>query len=51
VEQSFGKVYGFKLVLTEDNGADGAFPRPAQSSPLVRAAQGMGARIREEVAE
>ena len=51
VEQSFGKVYGIKLVLIEDNGAGGASPRPAQSSPLVRAAQGMGARIREEAAE
>jgi hypothetical protein len=50
VEQSFGKVYGIKLVLTEDNGAGGASPRPAQSSPLVRAAMGMGARNpREEV--
>ena len=51
VEQNFGKVSGFKLVLMEDNGAGGASPRPAQSSPLVRAAMGMGARIREEVPE
>ena len=51
VEQNFGKVHGIKLVLIEDNGASSVFPRPAQSSPLVRAAQGMGARIREEVVE
>jgi len=52
VEQNFGKVYGIKLVLIEDSGAGSASPRAAQSSPMVRAAMGMGARNpREEVVE
>jgi DNA polymerase-3 subunit gamma/tau len=52
VEQNFGKVYGIKLVLIEDNGAGGASSRPGQSSPMVRAAMGMGARNpREGVVE
>jgi hypothetical protein len=52
VEQNFGRVYGIKLVLIEDNGAGSASPRAAQSSPMVRAAMGMGARNpREEVVE
>jgi hypothetical protein len=42
---------GFKLTLLEDNYAGGASPRSAQTSPLVRTAMGMGARIIEEVVE
>ena len=49
VAQFFGRSYEFKLTIIE--GAGGASPRTAQSSPLVRAAMGMGARILEEVVE
>jgi hypothetical protein len=51
VEQFFDQPYGFKLTLVGDAGASGTSPRPAQNSPLVRAAMGMGAKIVEEVVE
>ncbi len=50
VSQFFNGVKEFKLTLVEGNGSGGS-PRTAQSSPLVRAAMGMGARILEEVPE
>ena len=49
VAQFFGRSYEFKLTIIE--GVGGTSPRTAQSSPLVRAAMGMGARILEEVVE
>ena len=48
--QFFDGVKEFKLTLVEGNGSSGT-TRTAQSSPLVRAAMGMGARILEEVPE
>ena len=51
VGQFFDKPYEFKLTLLEGNGPGGAASRPAQNSPLVRTAMGMGARILEEVVE
>jgi len=50
VSQFLNGVKEFKLTLVEGDGS-GASPRTAQSSPLVRAAMGMGARILEEVPE
>ncbi len=50
ISQFFDGVKEFKLTLVEGNGSS-ANPRTAQSSPLVRAAMGMGARILEEVPE
>ena len=51
IGQCFGQSYDFKITLAEGSGSGGAGPRGAQSSPLVRAAMGMGARILEEVPE
>ena len=55
VAQSFGTPYNFKLTLAADPGSGpsgaGRTSRQAQQSSLVRAAQGMGARIIREVAE
>ena len=51
VAQSFQHPYEVKLTLAQDNGAGGASTGSAQSSPLVRTAMGMGARILEEVVE
>ena len=51
VEQSFGASYNFTLTLVGDNGDSVTSSLPSQNSPLVRAAQGMGARIIEEVPE
>ena len=51
ISQCFGRTYEFKLTLIEGNGAGSSSPAPAQNSPLVRAAMGMGARIIKEVAE
>ncbi len=50
VNQFFIGVKEFKLTLVDGNGS-GASPRTVQSSPLVRTAMGMGARILEEVPE
>ena len=49
VVQFFGASSNFTLTLVGDNGGDGNTPRPSQTSPLVRAALGMGARIVDEV--
>ena len=51
ISQHFGRNYEFKLTLVEGNSESGGSSRPAQNSPLVRAAMGMGARILEEVEE
>jgi len=50
VAKSFGKNYNFKLTLASGQ-PSGVTSRQAQQSSLVRAAQGMGARIVREVAE
>ena len=47
----FGSPYDFKLVLAGGDGNGGDNPKTSQTSPLVRAALGMGARILEETAE
>ena len=51
ISRCFGRSYEFKLTLIEGNGAGSASRTSAQSSPLVRAAMGMGARILKEVEE
>ena len=51
IGQCFDKGYEFKITLTEDNGNGGSAQTPAQNSPLVRTAMGMGARILKEVTE
>jgi DNA polymerase-3 subunit gamma/tau len=50
VSQIFGASYDFKLTLLEEN-RDSSVAGPAQNSPLVRVAIGMGARVIEEVVE
>ena len=51
VAKCFGESYAFKLTLNgEPNDGEEAH-RPAQRSPLVRTAMGMGARIVEETTE
>ena len=48
IAKFFGAPYGFKIIMAGEN-ADGGNPiRQAQQSPLVRAALGMGARIKKE---
>ncbi len=49
VNQHLGSVYDLKLTLLDEKRDGGA--GPAQNSPLVRIALGMGARIIEEVSE
>ena len=49
VVQFFGASSNFTLTLVGDNGGGGNTPKPSQTSPLVRAALGMGARIVDEV--
>ena len=51
VAKSFGESYGFKLTLNGEPGNGEEAHRPAQRSPLVRTAMGMGARIVEETTE
>ena len=51
VATSFGSAYDFRLTLANGNGAAGNNSKTAQQSPLVRAAQSMGARILQEVEE
>ena len=51
IAQFLGQTYEIKITLMEGSGSGAAGPRSAQSSPLVRAAMGMGARILEEVPE
>jgi DNA polymerase-3 subunit gamma/tau len=48
VEKFFGVSYAFRLTLAGESGDSSSPTRPAQQSPLVRAALGMGARIIEE---
>ena len=47
----FGAPYDFKLVLAGSDGNGGDNLKTSQTSPLVRAALGMGARILEETSE
>ena len=47
----FGAQYNFNLVLAGGEGNGGDNVKTSQTSPLVRAALGMGARILEETAE
>ena len=49
--REFFEASDFRLSLLGDNGDVSGPIRPAQSSPLVRAALGMGARLVEEVEE
>jgi hypothetical protein len=51
VAKYFGESYAFKLTLNGDAGNGAEAYRPAQQSPLVRTAMGMGARIVEETTE
>jgi DNA polymerase-3 subunit gamma/tau len=51
ISECFGQSYDLKITLAEGNGSSGAYPKASQTSPLVRAAMGMGARILEEVPE
>jgi DNA polymerase-3 subunit gamma/tau len=51
VATGFGESYGFKLTLNGEAGDGEETHRPAQRSPLVRTAMGMGARIVEETTE
>jgi len=51
ISECFGQSYDLKITLAEGNGSSGANPKASQTSPLVRAAMGMGARILEEVPE
>ena len=51
IGECFGQSYDFKITLADGNGPGGANPKSSQTSPLVRAAMGMGARILEEVPE
>ena len=51
IGECFGQPYDFRITLADDNGSGGANLKASQTSPLVRAAMGMGARILEEVPE
>ena len=51
VSENFGGNYTLRLTLLEDKGENSNGPGGSQSSPLVRVALGMGARIIEEVVE
>ena len=51
VAKCFGEPYAFKLTLNGEPGNGDQAHRPAQQSPLVRTAMGMGARIVEETTE
>ncbi|MEE3004112.1 MAG: DNA polymerase III subunit gamma/tau [Chloroflexota bacterium] len=51
VSENFGGTYTLRLTLLEDKGENSNGPGSPQSSPLVRVALGMGARIIEEVVE
>ncbi len=51
VTQNLGGAYELKLTLLDEKRDGGAGASPAQNSPLVRVALGMGARIIEEVPE
>ena len=51
VAKCFGESYDFKLTLNGEPGNGEEAHRPAQRSPLVRTAMGMGARIVEEKTE
>jgi DNA polymerase-3 subunit gamma/tau len=51
IGECFGQPYDFKITLADGDGQGGAKPKASQTSPLVRAAMGMGARILEEVPE
>ena len=51
VSENFGGNYTLRLTLLEDKGESSNGPGSSQSSPLVRVALGMGARIIEEVVE
>ena len=51
VAKHFGASYNLKLILAGGDGNGGDNLKPSQTSPLVRAALGMGARILEETAE
>jgi len=51
IGECFGQSYDFRITLADGNGPGGANSKASQTSPLVRAAMGMGARILEEVPE
>ena len=51
VNENFGGNYDLKLILLDDRGDRNNGPGMSQTSPLVRVALGMGARIIEEVVE
>ena len=51
VAKAFEASYGFRLTLAGEPTDVGGPARPAQQSPLVRTAMGMGARIVEEMTE
>ena len=51
VSENFGGNYTLRLTLLYDKGENSNGPSSSQSSPLVRVALGMGARIIEEVVE
>ena len=51
VSENFGGNYTLRLTLLDDKGENSNGPSSSQSSPLVRVALGMGARIIEEVVE
>ena len=51
IGECFGQPYDFRITLADGDGQGGAKPKASQTSPLVRAAMGMGARILEEVPE
>jgi DNA polymerase-3 subunit gamma/tau len=51
VSENFGGDYTLRLTMLEDKGENSNGPGSSQSSPLVRVALGMGARIIEEVVE
>jgi hypothetical protein len=51
ISQHFSGARDFRLTVTGGNGGAGQPLRPAQSSPLVRTAMGMGGVILEEVPE
>ncbi len=51
IGECFGQSYDIRITLANGNGSGGANPKASQTSPLVRAAMGMGARILEEVPE
>lgn len=51
VAKAFEASYGFRLTLAGESADAGGPARPAQQSPLVRTAMGMGARIVEEMTE